>query len=196
MTYGLRSLISGGLKDKFSRHSLSVLILSAGLFNHAVAAPNEYNNKNVIVNMYGSIVDTACAIATEDRQQIIEMDSAVAGTLMREGVGAMRHFAIHLKNCTLKPYRPGRPDWSMFRITFDGATDESGLFAVSGDAKGIGIEITDAAGNVAAAGKAMPDSPLQTGNMTLDYILRLKSNHQPLQEGEYWSTIRFRTDYY
>ncbi|WP_449567268.1 fimbrial protein [Lelliottia nimipressuralis] len=170
---------------------LLTLALASGFVRHARA-----DETDGVVSMQGSILAAACAIATEDREQTVDMGTVVIGTIMNKGGGGISPLVIHLVNCQLAPYRPGLPDWSVFRVTFDSSTDESGLFAVEGSAKGVGLEIADQSGNVAVAGEAMPAGSLQPGSLALAYTMRLKSNHQPIQEGEFRSTIRFKTDYY
>ncbi len=52
--------------------------------------------------MQGAIVDTACAIATESREQIIDMKNTALVDITRGGHGKSVPFSIELVNCTLE----------------------------------------------------------------------------------------------
>ncbi|EPM1538086.1 fimbrial protein [Serratia ureilytica] len=147
------------------------------------------------VNMQGAIIDTACAIATGSREQTIDMDSIPVGDIMRDGQGTTRSFSIELIHCELSRPTPGLPDWKQFQVTFDGEADGA-LFGVQGEAKGVGLEITDSQGNKALPGEPMPLGEINRGAMKLDYVMKLVSNNQVLKAGGYTSAIRFKLDYY
>lgn len=148
------------------------------------------------VNMQGSIVDVPCAIAVNSRDQTVDLAVLPVGQIMRDGQGPASTFSIQLINCSLQPMRVGRTDWSQFRVTFAGEVTDRELFGVSGHAQGMGIQITDAVGNVAQSGVAMPPGALVAGDTRLDYSLRLVGTHQILRAGAYRTTVRFKMDYY
>jgi type 1 fimbria pilin len=149
-----------------------------------------------VVNMQGSIVDVPCAIAVSSRDQSIDLAVLPIGQMMRDGQGPENPFSIQLVNCSLQQMRPGRADWTQFRVTFAGDVTDRALFGVSGHVGGVGIQITDAAGHVAQSGVPMPPGALAPGDMRLDYHLRLVGTHQILRAGAYRTTVRFKMDYY
>lgn len=174
--------------------SLLTLLTLSGQFLPATAdAANQGNGR---VSMQGSIIDTPCAIDVNSRDQTIDMSTLPLGQIIRDGHGPQRPFSILLVNCSLKPARPGAVDWSHFLVTFDGATTRNNLFDVKGAARGIGLKIADREGVVAVPGEPMPAGSLHTGSMKLDYTLSLMSNHEALRAGTYWTTIRFKLDYF
>ncbi|MFS7159979.1 fimbrial protein [Serratia proteamaculans] len=146
--------------------------------------------------MQGSIVDVPCAIAVSSRDQAIDLAVLPVGQIMRDGQGPVSPFSIQLVNCSLQQMRAGRPDWTQFRVTFAGEVTDSALFGISGHSQGVGIQITDAAGNVAQSGVPMPPGALVPGEKRLDYSLRLVGTHQILRAGAYRTTVRFKMDYY
>jgi len=146
------------------------------------------------VSMQGSIIETPCAIAMADRNQTIQLDVATVGEIIHNGRGPQRMFSLNLVNCDLIADTPSGRVESHFRTTFDGPSDGE-LFTISG-AAGIGVQIADAAGNVAIPGKALPGGNVVPGNQRLDYSLRLVSNHQRLVAGDYHAVIRFKVDYF
>ncbi|WP_419246383.1 fimbrial protein [Serratia sp. NFX21] len=147
------------------------------------------------VNMQGAVIETACAIDTESRDQTIDMFILPLSQIIRDGHGLKREFNIRLINCVLGRIDKKSPDWQRFQVTFDGRGD-NGLFAVDGPAQGIALELTDNDGNIAAPGKPLPAINISEGDSQLNYSVRLVSNSQVLRSGEYSSAIRFKIDYY
>ncbi|HID9396033.1 TPA: fimbrial protein [Serratia marcescens] len=147
------------------------------------------------VNMQGAIIDTACAIATESREQIIDMDIIPISDIMRDGKGRPIPFSIELVNCVLERADKSLPDWKQFRVTFDGHVD-GGMFGINGNASGIALRITDTAGNIARPGEPLPPVDILPGNYRLNYVMALIGNQQPLKAGDYFSSVRFKMDYY
>ncbi|QGH61593.1 fimbrial protein [Serratia proteamaculans] len=184
--------VSGGVWPVRKTLSLLLLLVGAGAVSPVLAQ----GQGNGSVNMQGSIIDTPCAIDVPSRDQTIDMLSLPLGQIIRDGHGPTRPFSIHLVNCALTPMLPNRPDWSYFRVTFDGPTTHDDLFNLNGEARGVGLQIADSAGAIAIPGKQMPANDLQIGSMRLDYTLRLVGNHQTLRAGTYQTTLRFKLDYF
>lgn len=169
-----------------------VLSLAAtGAF--AMDAPDQGHGK---VSMRGSIIDTPCAIAVASREQTIDLITLPLEQIISEGAGLSKPFSIHLENCAFQQLLPNQQDWSHFMVTFDGPVTDGELFALHGGARGIGLEISDAAGNRMQPGIASQAGLLQPGAMRLDYSLRLVGNHQKLRAGAYYTTVRFKLDYF
>ncbi|HGM5336607.1 TPA: fimbrial protein [Serratia marcescens] len=147
------------------------------------------------VNMQGAIIDTACAIATESQEQVIEMETVPVADIVRDGKGISRVFSIELINCVLSRTEKQLSDWQHFQMTFDGNND-GGLFGVDGEAQGVGLQIADAYGNIARPGSPLPAGEIEPGSMRLNYEMRLVSNKKTLRAGAYYSAIRFKVDYY
>lgn len=145
------------------------------------------------VSMQGTIVDTACAIAVESRYQIIDMDIVPLADIRRNGQGKSKTFTIFLENCIAG--RPEQEGLKHFQVIFDGNADGN-LFGMNGEAKGVGLQITDSKGRIAFPGIPLPYVDLIKNNMRLDYNLKLVANNQPLRSGNYFLTIRFRLDYF
>lgn len=163
-------------------------ILALGAFSGNAFASSSYEGS---VSMQGSILNTACAIATSNSEQTIEMNVITVDQILRNGKGPEQPFSLNLIHCDIA----NRPQETlMFHITFEGATD-SGLFSLSG-AGGIGLQIKDARGNIAEPGKQLPDQALSTHEQRLDFTLRLMRNHHELRAGEYDAILRFNVDYF
>jgi type 1 fimbria pilin len=143
--------------------------------------------------MQGSIIDTACAIAVSSREQSIDLGVIPLADIIRDGQSHSKPFSIDLVNCVIE--RPGKEDWKHFQVTFDGDQDGR-LFGVRGGASGVGLEISDSLGNIAAPGKALPTVDIIPGRMQLNYSLKLVANSHALKSGDYFSSIRFKVDYF
>nr|WP_314401103.1 hypothetical protein [Pseudomonas lundensis] len=61
-----------------------------------------------IVRLGGEIIDTACTLDTGSAFQIIEMDPAPVGRLIREGEGDPHPFTLRLVGCSLTRYDRNR----------------------------------------------------------------------------------------
>ncbi|TXE66630.1 fimbrial protein [Serratia nematodiphila] len=146
-----------------------------------------------VVNMQGSIIDTACAIAVDSREQSIDMGVIPMADIIRDGQGRSKPFSIDLINCVLE--RPGKENWKNFQVTFDGDAD-GGLFGVHGGVSGVGLQISDDLGNIAFPGKALPIMDISPGDRQLKYSLKLVANNHAVKSGDYFSSIRFKLDYF
>ncbi|BBO61004.1 PAP fimbrial minor pilin protein precursor [Serratia marcescens] len=162
-----------------------------GFSSQAISASQGWGR----VNMQGAILDTACAIATESREQTINMEMVPFADIIRDGQGRAVPFSIELVNCVLERADKTLPDWKQFQVTFDGFADGE-LFGVKGEASGIALRITDAAGNIARPGAPMPPMNIIPGSYRLNYAMTLIGNNQPLKAGDYFSAVRFKMDYY
>ncbi|CAI1540145.1 fimbrial protein [Serratia proteamaculans] len=145
------------------------------------------------LSMQGSIIDTACAIAVDSREQSIDMGVIPLADIIRDGQGHSKPFSIDLINCVLD--HPGKADWKHFQVTFDG-DPEGDLFGVRGGASGVGLQISDSQGNIVSPGKALPLVDIIPGAMQLNYSLKLVANNHTLKSGDYFSSIRFKVDYF
>lgn len=146
------------------------------------------------VNMQGAIINTACAIAVESRDQTVDMAVVPLADIIRDGQSQIKPFVIELVNCTLERAN-NMPGWKQFQVTFDGDAEGS-LFGVHGDASGIALQISDAAGNIATPGHPLPRGDIIPGDMRLNYALKLVANSHALKSGDYFSVIRFKLDYF
>ncbi len=148
-----------------------------------------------VLNMQGAIIDTACAIAIDSRDQTINMDVVPISEIIRDGQGRSKPFAIELINCVLERPNSNLPGWKQFQVTFEGKAEGS-LFGVEGDASGVALKIADKYGNVASPGQPLPREDIIPGSMQLNYTLTLVANNHALKSGDFFSSVRFKLDYF
>ncbi|MEN4700026.1 fimbrial protein [Pantoea agglomerans] len=146
------------------------------------------------VSMRGSIIDTACAIDTQSRDQTVDMGATPTGVIARDGHGAARSFTIRLVNCRLAQPDERGAGWRDVRATFEGL-NHNGLFGLNGNTRGVALELTDRHGNIARPGEPLPTGELSAGNQQLDYTLRLVGDRQVLRAGDFRTILRFRMEY-
>ncbi|MEI9743874.1 MULTISPECIES: fimbrial protein [Enterobacter cloacae complex] len=148
-----------------------------------------------VVNMQGAIIETACAIAVESQNQSIEMGVVPLSDIVRDGQGSRKYFSIELINCVVERQDAKKPDWKKFNITFDGDSDGN-FFRLSGDASGVALKITDKHGNAAFPGQPLMNDDIHPGDMKLQYQLFLVANQKALKAGDFFSSVRFKLDYF
>ncbi|QKN79770.1 fimbrial protein [Scandinavium goeteborgense] len=173
------------------RRKIIPLILLLGLSSLANAKDSGHGT----VNMEGSIIDSACAVDTKSRYQVVDMHSQPLSEMISDGRAYDYPFSIHLINCSLVHAGHQTESWQAFQVTFDGKVDGDN-FGLDGDAEGISLQIHDDGGNVSHPGIAMPARSLKPGDMTLNYTMSLISNDKGLKSGSFHTTVRYKLDYY
>ncbi|MGP2687690.1 fimbrial protein [Serratia nevei] len=123
------------------------------------------------------------------------MKNTALADIKRGGGGKRVPFSIELVNCVLERADKKLPDWKQFQITFDGRADGE-AFGINGDISGVALRITDSAGNIARPGMPMPPMEIIPGNYRINFTLALIANNRPLKAGSYFSSVRFKMDYY
>ncbi|MGY2685955.1 fimbrial protein [Pseudomonas tolaasii] len=155
-----------------------------------------------VVTLGGQIIDSACGLELSSVDQTIEMPAEPIGRFIRNTLGAPHPFQLRLINCSLSrpdPSRPGEslPDWEHLRVTFDGPRDRQGRsFAASGLSQGVAFHIWDSTGQESIPGEQMAPHPLNEGDMTLNYTLRLVGNGLQILPGDHRAAVRFKLEYF
>ncbi|WP_312927790.1 fimbrial protein [Pseudescherichia sp.] len=146
------------------------------------------------IRMGGEIMESACAIATDDIWQEIDFGS-IALKDIAAGKRSSKIFYIHLLNCALE--KQNGQFWKSAQITFNGPqeADNPTLFAMKGEGEGVALQITDESGHQAVAGEALPAVELTNEQLDLKYNLHLVNNGKALSAGELSSLVRFMVTY-
>ncbi|EBC1676151.1 type 1 fimbrial protein, partial [Salmonella enterica subsp. enterica] len=147
-------------------------------------------------NFKGQVIIPACTLAMEDKHQSIDMGGIPVRDLQMTSAGPEKMFRLRLLNCELADTGKQIYLASRIRVTFDGVQGETpDKFSLTGQARGINLQILDDHGYPARVGKAMPPSLLSGNEDSLRYILRVVRNSQPLKVGNYYAALRFKVDY-
>ncbi|MDR0218426.1 MAG: type 1 fimbrial protein [Enterobacteriaceae bacterium] len=144
-----------------------VLGLGVALTAGAANAADQGHGK---VRFHGSIVDAPCTLKSNDINVYMgEISNQVL--LAKDGASPDKKFKIELEGCTIATKKE-------VRASFDGMTVEGNkkLLAISGTAKGAGIEITPVSNNHALALDYSDEvvQPLLDGNNDMDFTARVK----------------------
>lgn len=185
-------MVSKGINCVNKMEYVVASCLLSALFCASATAETIFGRGRVV--MEGSIIETACAIEMNSREQVIEITTVSTSLLVKNRRAIAKPFAIRLIKCTLPGFEPFIPDWQAFRATFDGIKDGA-LLGIEGEAQGVGLQIKDQLGNIAFPGAPLPLAELSSGDKLLQYTINLLPNHQILRAGEYRSTVRFKMDY-
>lgn len=159
------------------------------------ASAVESNRQTGRVNLQGFVMDSSCTINMQDKYQRIEIPLVTATELYQRGYSSAFAFAIRLENCLLSDEKTENGNISSLNMTFDGQVDNNGLFAVTGEAEGVGIQLSYADGTVITPGKPIAVNSPQVKDITLNYRLRLIADRTSLKTGAYRTTVHFNLDY-
>ncbi|MCL1031293.1 type 1 fimbrial protein [Serratia sp. arafor3] len=147
------------------------------------------------VNMQGAIIDTACAIKLISREQTVDMAIVTLNDIISNEPGSSKPFSIELTSCALEQSDSSSSAWKYFQMTFDGDAQGDG-FGLHGSTSGISLQINDADGNIARPGTPLPSRSITSWDMKLNYTVRLVANNPILKSGKYFSSVRFKLDYF
>ena len=127
---------------------MKVNIFSTGLLAICLTAyAAEGERQTGQVWLQGFVLDSSCTINMQDQYQRIEIPQVAATGLYQRGYSSAFAFAVRLENCLLSA------DDRNVQITFTGPADSNGLFTVSGEAEGVGIQLSQEDGSVIIPGK-------------------------------------------
>ncbi|HDF2329242.1 TPA: type 1 fimbrial protein [Morganella morganii] len=146
------------------------------------------------ITLAGSIVDTACNIDMDSRDQTVYMGALPVSTLNNIGRGPVKTFGIKLTDCHFDRYSRNGNKWSSLVITFDGLS-ENELFLLSGESMGARLLITDKYNNKVIPGVASQPLNVSLGTMHLKYNLQIVKSNELVKSGNYWTLLRFKIDY-
>ncbi|MEJ4047246.1 fimbrial protein [Erwinia sp. SLM-02] len=151
------------------------------------------------MRLNGEIIEAACEIEFQDREQWIEFGQITAHEILsRSGNNLTHAFHIRLTDCSLQSQIYPGLYYRSAKITFnsDKVREGNELIGITGDAKGFGIRLSDANGKRVRLGVPTSDFPLNDGVNTLNFkatIVPLSSN---ILSGEFYATVRFFMDYF
>lgn len=173
---------------KFVKLAVPAVIL-AGMFSSVAMASDG------TVNFTGDIVNAPCVVSSDTQNLNVNLGQVKSSTFAKvKDSSAYRDFKIVLEECTTTTLKNTN-------ITFRGSSDELnkdllGIGGQSGAAKGVGIEISDAASATAIPlNKASSDYALKDGQNTLMFKARYVATAIPVVAGHANSQAEFQLAY-
>ncbi|EDJ6269316.1 type 1 fimbrial protein [Salmonella enterica] len=147
----------------------------------------------------GEVLASACAIALEDRFQVVSFGDLPLREVATGGDGRLvKDVVIRLEHCS----PPGKADlvrrWDpALRVRFEGTDDSSrDVFRTQGDAGGVVLELRDDRRERVIPGQYLPAVYHKSHDrQVMKYQMSLIPDGRMLQEGAFSAALRFRISY-
>lgn len=147
------------------------------------------------VKMSGSIIETACNIDINSRDQIIDFGMVTTGEMTRKNYSVSIPLIIKLINCSNDNIRNDSIKGRSFEITFEGR-HRNDLFLDDVGEHGIGLAIYDRNYKKTLPGvPSHPEYHESEGNI-LKYYLSLEQDGKDMKPGEFSASIKYKIDYF
>lgn len=171
---------------------LSLIVVFCAMISISVGATDHGHGR---VGVNGSIVDTACNIATQDIDQTIDMGTIPVSQLINEGHSADISFSVQLENCTLNDI-PNHSVWKDVRITINGEHIHTNLFSLRGEGGGNAeLKIMNSNGVQISPGSVLPAEPITAGKMVFTYYMEIVPNHKLTHTGAFHAVLSYSMEY-
>lgn len=175
---------------------VALLAASLLLANVGAQAASSVTASGGTIHFTGSLVNAACAVATESADQTVALGEYRTGAFSAVGdKTALIPFEIVLNECDTSVSTAAT-------VTFTGQTDgeNSGLFAVNSSsnqttATGVGIQILDTADKEVTPGTATSSFTLADGTNTMHYTARYVSTSATPTAGVANADVTFVVNY-
>ena len=183
--------------SNFKKSALIIALASSAFISQAFAA-DEGNGR---IHFTGTVINAPCSIAPNSTDISVDLGQ-VANKVLETGNKYSQNvnYTIHLQDCNLTAQTAGTveyPAMSKVAVSFAGTPDSSAteLLANTGSAKGAGIRLIDANGDLLKVGDTSKDINLVTGNNELVFAARVESNTQPVSTGTIVSQATYALNY-
>ena len=175
--------------------------ISASAFADYTTPPTGADQGSGRIHFTGTVINAPCSIAAGDEDINVNMGQ-VANKVLESGNKYSQNvnYTIHLQDCDLTAQTAGTvqyPAMSKVAVSFAGTPDSSAaeLLANTGSAKGAGIRLIDANGDLLKVGDTSKDINLVTGNNELVFAARVEANSQPVSTGTIVSQATYALNY-
>ncbi|CAM3789925.1 MULTISPECIES: fimbrial protein [Rahnella] len=188
-------------KNKTLVIALSALISASAFAADDPTPPAGADNGSGRIHFTGTVINAPCSVAAGDEDINVNMGQ-VANKVLESGSKYSQNvnYTIHLQDCDLAAQTVGTvayPAVSKVAVSFTGTPDSSAteLLANTGSAKGAGIRLIDANGDLLKVGDTSKDIDLVTGNNNLVFAARVEANTQPVATGTLVSQATYALNY-
>jgi major type 1 subunit fimbrin (pilin) len=148
------------------------------------------------INFNGKLIAAPCSIATESKDQTVDMGAVATNAFSQKGDRASpKSFQLKLTQCSDAA--------SAATVRFDGTStpEDPGVLAVgdganaANNATGVGIELADASGQRIAVADDSPSIALVKGDNTLNFRARYVAVQDAVTAGQANATSQFTINY-
>lgn len=143
------------------------------------------------IHFSGILVAEPCQLATDSEEQTVDFGSIVAKQFINNPLAPPKGFSLRLTDCDLSLGQS-----VTFTFTGDESTEQPGLFAVVGEAKGIAVLLMDEDEQTIRPGHAVSSLSL-TGSENAFTFQAVVSGPEfsAISAGEFTSTVIFSLEY-
>ena len=177
--------------------SSALLLIPLFLFGQTIYSAEPVDNRlqKGRVQLFGSIVDTGCAMRVGNEGQTVTFQPAALHGLVRGDASFQQPLNIYLSDCGNANSGSSVRVSRTLELTFEG--ENSGrYFGVQGAAQGIALQIKDAHGKLITPGMLLEDSSRIADTLALNYFLELVGTGNTLQAGNYHATIKLSIQHF
>ncbi|WP_321838107.1 fimbrial protein [Pseudomonas kulmbachensis] len=177
--------------------SSALLLIPLFLFGQTIYSAEPVDNRlqKGRVQLFGSIVDTGCAMRVGNEGQTVTFQPAALHGLVRGDASFQQPLNIYLSDCGNANNGSSARVSRTLELTFEG--ENSGrYFGVQGAAQGIALQIKDAHGKLITPGMLLEDSSRIADTLALNYFLELVGTGNTLQAGNYHATIKLSIQHF
>ncbi len=186
----------------------------------AASLPDEYVSSNLgQVQIHGSLVSTACTLRMDTVEQAVSLEAVSAKDLPQRGARSVGvPFRLTFRDCLLGAYDrlpAGRHSEQLLAkaegintdlflleatgavLTFVGDADVADLtlLKVSGDARGVGVRLSDAKGKALNLNQANAAYMLNPGDNMLTFYAALEATERGVLAGDFNAVVNVRVSY-
>ncbi|QFH71693.1 fimbrial protein [Enterobacter sp. E76] len=184
------------MRTEIRRHDYIPLIFFIFIVSGTAQAKTDFGGfEDGDVRFYGQVVNAACSVAVDSRDQIVDMGQVRSNRFRTLGEWQDPHpFHIRLEDCSTNVSQS-------VGVMFSGEADgkdplvfQTGYGA--GAATGVGIGISDATGQLLMPNIApIRFSPIQEGETVLHYIARYRATSRTVSAGDASAQVWFSLFY-
>ena len=177
--------------------SSALLLIPLFLFGQTIYSAEPVDNRlqKGRVQLFGSIVDTGCAMRVGNEGQTVTFQPAALHGLVRGDASFQQPLNIYLSDCGNANNGSSARVSRTLELTFEG--ENSGrYFGVQGAAQGIALQIKDAHGKLITPGMLLEDSSRIADTLAVNYFLELVGTGNTLQAGNYHATIKLSIQHF
>ncbi|CAH1531668.1 Type 1 fimbrial protein [Vibrio jasicida] len=178
------------LNKKFFCFVMFCSISKAGAYEN-----NSLGGLRGLVGFSGQVLIPSCSIATEDLYQEVSFGYIPIRDLVSGNQSHTKEIKIILNNCNLQGVGNSNYDLSKFKIEFSGKEgSKKGRFALTGDAKGIELEVSKSLASLHNIEKDV-SYKLDGAGTPFFYEVRIVKNAEKFEKGYFFASLNFEINY-
>lgn len=175
--------------------NMKKIILAVALSSAMVSGVNAADEGHGKITFKGSVIDAACSIDAKSLDQTVELGAIAKGALNNGGKSTPVDFSIQLHDCDTSTAQEATVSFNGYEGDKAAGLDKS--FAVTGQASGVAVSITDMGSNVITPNSAAKAIAINDGDNELQFQAYVQgaSTSDAVVPGTFTSTANFVMSY-